>query len=140
MFLRLKISDAAAKIATSVRPRRVRALEAGEVRHQRRVAGRRAGAVMPAQTSAASAICGTHFGLTNADTSITGKRGGRQAIDEGRSCPRSRSGAGSFCRPSRGPTSTTVTPIGGPLGAHPLDLDQGDARLHELAFRAGDRA
>ena len=28
---------------------------------------------MPANTSAASAICGTHFGLTNADTSITGR-------------------------------------------------------------------
>ena len=28
--------------------------------------------MMPANTSAASAICGTHFGLTNADTSITG--------------------------------------------------------------------
>ena len=28
---------------------------------------------MPANTSAASAICGTHFGLTNADTSMTGR-------------------------------------------------------------------
>ena len=37
---------------------------------------------MPANTSAASAICGTHFGLTNADTSITGRPGGAQAIDE----------------------------------------------------------
>ena len=27
---------------------------------------------MPANTAAASAICGTHFGLTNAETSMTG--------------------------------------------------------------------
>ena len=37
---------------------------------------------MPAKTSAASAICGTHFGDTNAETSITRVAGGRQAIDE----------------------------------------------------------
>ena len=44
-----------------------------------RVAGRR---VIRAKTSDASAICGTHFGLTNADTSITGQPGVAQAVDE----------------------------------------------------------
>ena len=38
--------------------------------------------VMPANTSAASAICGTHFGLTNAETSITGVAGVAETVDE----------------------------------------------------------
>ena len=38
MFLRLKVSVDAAKTATSVTPARMRALEAGEVGHERRVA------------------------------------------------------------------------------------------------------
>ena len=37
---------------------------------------------MPANTSAASAICGTHFGLTNADTSMTRQARRAQPIDE----------------------------------------------------------
>ena len=38
MFLRLKVSVEAAKIAISVTPARERAIEPGEVRHQRGVA------------------------------------------------------------------------------------------------------
>ena len=62
---------------------------------------------MPRNTSAASAICGTHFGLTNADTSITGKFAALSRLTNS-----ILSGvdtiALSFCKPSRGPTSTTV--------------------------------
>src|ERR1700674_1115754 len=63
---------------------------------------------MPAKTSAASAIWGTHFGLTNAVTSMTGSFAAPRRLTnsilsavETETC--------SFCRPSRGPTSTTVT-------------------------------
>src|SRR5436190_9552756 len=63
--------------------------------------------MMPPHTSAASAICGTHFGLTNAVTSITGRCAALSrlmnsilsAVD---------TSARSFCSPSRGPTSTMV--------------------------------
>src|SRR5665647_395042 len=63
---------------------------------------------MPAITSAASAICGTHLGDTKLVTSISFKPA---------SCSRCTSpiltAAGtacfSFCRPSRGPTSTNLT-------------------------------
>ena len=42
MFLRLKVSEEAAKIAISATPARDRAVEPGEVRHERRVADARA--------------------------------------------------------------------------------------------------
>jgi hypothetical protein len=66
---------------------------------------------MPAKTSAASAICGTHLGLTNADTSIRGR-----PADERRSTnavlSAVDSAACSFCSPSLGPTSTIETLAG----------------------------
>src|SRR5262245_15118210 len=63
--------------------------------------------VMPANTSAASAICGTHFGLTNADTSMTGRFAALNRFTNAiLSAVETRDR--SFCRPSRGPTSTTV--------------------------------
>src|ERR1700676_4984933 len=63
--------------------------------------------VIPAKTSAASAICGTHFALTNADTSMTGRSAAlRRSTNEILSAVEIE--ACSFCRPSRGPTSTTV--------------------------------
>ena len=82
MLRRLKVSDAAAKTATSVRPAAQRALEAGEVRHERRVPRARRGASMPAHTASASAICGTRFGLTNADTSIDRQSRVAERVDE----------------------------------------------------------
>src|SRR5881394_3276313 len=85
--------------------------------------------VMPANTSAVSAICGTHFGLTKAPTSITGRRAADRRLTnsilsavETRAC--------SFCSPSRGPTSTMVT--------RTLELYQRGVRRHELAFAATD--
>ena len=59
---------------------------------------------IPRKTSAASAICGTHFGLTNADTSIAGrpavvKRSTNAILSVVATF------AASFCSPSRGPTS-----------------------------------
>src|SRR5512133_2925119 len=66
---------------------------------------------MPAMTSALSAICGTHFGLTKLVTSISLQPA---------ACSRCTSsiftaagtGCASFCSPSRGPTSTRVTWVG----------------------------
>ena len=47
----LNVSEAAAKIATSVDAGAMRALEPASVRHERRVARRRARRAMPAKTS-----------------------------------------------------------------------------------------
>ena len=63
---------------------------------------------MPANTSAASAICGTHFGLTNADTSITACPAALNRLTNS-ILSAVETLARSFCNPSRGPTSTTVT-------------------------------
>src|SRR5690606_36620912 len=63
---------------------------------------------MPAKTSAASASCGTHFGLTKLVASIE-----RRLVAESRSTRAILSAlltrAGSFWSPSRGPTSTIRT-------------------------------
>src|SRR3990167_1593637 len=67
-------------------------------------------------TSALSAICGTHFGLTKLVTSISFRPA---------SCKRCTSsiltaagtGCFSFCRPSRGPTSTSWTREGSFMGS-----------------------
>jgi hypothetical protein len=72
MFFRLKPSDDAAKIATSVTPAacaRSRPARFGTSAVYR-VPGRRS---MEPNSSPVSAICGTHLGLTNAPTSTTGK-------------------------------------------------------------------
>ncbi len=66
---------------------------------------------MPAITSAASAICGTHLGETKLVTSISFRPA---------SCNRctrpilisTGTGCASFCKPSRGPTSTILTLLG----------------------------
>ena len=64
--------------------------------------------LMPAMTAALSAICGTHFGDTNAVASTTGNPASvRRSINSiltaaGTFCA-------SFCKPSRGPTSTILT-------------------------------
>src|SRR6476661_4112219 len=63
---------------------------------------------MRAMTSALSAICGTHFGDTNAVASTTGS-----PAAESRSISSTLTAVEiepcSFCRPSRGPTSTSLT-------------------------------
>src|SRR5205085_7841012 len=66
---------------------------------------------MPAMTCALSAICGTHLGDTKLVTSISLRPA---------SCRRCTSsiftaagtGSFSFCKPSRGPTSTSLTLLG----------------------------
>src|SRR5918995_5391580 len=136
MLRRLKVSDAAAKMATSLTP------AAWALSRPARL-GTNAVYLVPcarsmrASTSAASAICGTHFGLTKAVTSTTG----RPAL-ESRSTNATLSAveiaALSFCSPSRGPTSTTVTRLGIMDGSW-LELDELVACLNELARPALDR-
>ena len=137
MFLRLKVSDAAAKIPTSPTP--AACARSSPVRLGTSAAYRVPGArEMPANTSAASAICGTHFGLTNADTSIAGRRA---AVN------RSTNSilfavlivAGSFWSPSRGPTSTIVTREGSVTGpVYALEAGSGKRPLtHGRAEGAG---
>src|SRR6478752_5974765 len=63
---------------------------------------------MPAMTCALSAICGTHLGETKLVTSIS------LSPASCRRCTRpiltsAGTGSFSFCRPSRGPTSTSLT-------------------------------
>src|SRR5678816_3148609 len=87
---------------------------------------------MPAKTSAASAICGTHFGLTKADTSIARWPAPLSASTKAilSAVPIA---AASFCSPSRGPTSTMVTLAG------LLKVDQAPVGLHQFAGTAVDR-
>ena len=82
MFFRLNVSVDAAKIAISVTPAAMRAIEARRGSARARCSACPGARVMPANTSAASAICGTHFGLTNAETSMTGRSRGAQPVDE----------------------------------------------------------
>jgi hypothetical protein len=63
---------------------------------------------MPAKTSPASAMRGTHFGLTNEATSITG-RPAALSMSTNAILSAVVTAAASFWSPSRGPTSTTVT-------------------------------
>src|SRR5439155_141350 len=89
---------------------------------------------MPANTCSASAICGTHFGLTKAETSMTG-RFAALSLSTNAILSTVETVADSFCNPSRGPTSTTRTFIRGLS----FQLDEGAIRLDELALAAIDR-
>ena len=89
MLRRLNVSDAAAKIGDLADAGGERPIEAGAVGHQRAVAHARRWRSMPANTSAASAICGTHFGETNAVTSMARVTGGASGDRRRRSCARS---------------------------------------------------
>src|SRR5215831_15478080 len=77
---------------------------------------------MRASTSAVSAICGTHLGETKAPASMTDK-----PVSERRSISSTLMAvvriADSFCRPSRGPTSTILTARG--IMSHPEDAEAG---------------
>jgi hypothetical protein len=92
---------------------------------------------MPANTSPVSAICGTRAGCTNAPTSMTGRPAAASASTNATFAAVS-TRAASFCRPSRGPTSTTRTRPAGQGGSR--DLHERHARLHQLPFAAVDRA
>src|SRR5262245_42806330 len=129
MLRRLNVSDAAAKIATSLTPAasaRSRPARLGTSALYRTPGFR----VMPANTSAASPICGTHFGDTNAETSM---RECPAAVNRSTNAIFAAAGttACSFCSPSRGPTSTTLTRVG-------RDAVRGAASLESL--KAGNFA
>ncbi len=66
---------------------------------------------MPVMTSSASAICGTHFGLTKLVTSIS-RRPASCNIPTSAILAAAGTWFFSFCRPSRGPTSTILTNSG----------------------------
>src|SRR5215470_4589328 len=92
---------------------------------------------MSASTSALSAICGIHFGDTNAPASITLK-----PVSLSRSMSAILTAAGnalaSFCRPSRGPTSTIRTSAGRRIGGLLALGGKRDKRrplVHEIARR-----
>ena len=104
-----------------------------------RCSARRLARVMPAKTSRASPICGTHLGDTNADTSIARMARRRQRDRRTRSSRRSARSRLLFCRPSRGPTSTMVTWCGSVVITS-LEVEEFHAGLHELAGLAVDRA
>src|SRR3954469_16619650 len=87
---------------------------------------------MPRKTSAASANCGTHFGLTKLVASIV-----RSPVAERRSISAILSAVEiavfSFCSPSRGPTSTMRTWDG--IAMSCLQRHQHGIGFDEVAFR-----
>src|SRR5687768_9356887 len=87
---------------------------------------------MPAYTSAASASCGTHLGLTKLVASID-----RRPVADRRSTSAILSAVAtivfSFCSPSRGPTSTMRTAAG--IATSGLQAHQHGVGLDELAGR-----
>src|SRR5689334_18359125 len=95
---------------------------------------------MPAYTSAASAICGTHFGLTKLVASTVRRpQSDRRSISAILSAVAT--GADSFCRPSRGPTSTMRT-AGSLMGgrAHEAHLAPGEQVVVAQRLRVDRRA
>src|SRR5262245_2649242 len=82
-------------------------------------------------TSAASAICGTHFGDTKLVASIDGTPASASA-----SISATLTSVGttpfSFCRPSRGPTSTMRTRAGSAMSVSLRTVDDAADRLAAL--------
>ena len=78
---------------------------------------------------------GSPSGATKHVTSITDSPA-RERVDEARSCPRSGSSAASFCRPSRGPTSTMRTAAGIVMRSPPSIVHERRRRADLLADRA----
>ena len=110
MFLRLKVSLAAVKMAISRAPAARAASK--PLRFGTSTGSRRPGRLGTCRsTSSDPAICGTHFGETNAPTSTTRKPASARARQNATRSSTLRT-ALSFCSPSRGPTSTTVTRAG----------------------------
>src|SRR5882757_8032983 len=87
-------------------------------------------------TSAESAICGTHFGLTKAPASIV-----VSPVADNRSISPTLASSDttvfSFCSPSRGPTSTMRTAAGRRVISGGLESDQGHPLLHLVAGGEG---
>jgi hypothetical protein len=77
-----------------------------EIRDEGRTRSRRRR--IPANTLVASAICGTHFGLTKDETSMTGAPAS-DSLSMKAILSAVEIDAASFWSPSRGPTSTTET-------------------------------
>src|SRR4051812_14464783 len=131
VFLRENDSEAAANTATSVAPAARAASNPCRFGTSTgyEVAGPR---LMRAITDALSAICGTHFGDTNAVASIAVK-----PVRVNRSISSTLMSVGtmpfSFCRPSRGPTSTSFTRAG---SAMMQSADVHEARGHRVSPRA----
>src|SRR6476659_2593141 len=93
---------------------------------------------MPFSTAALSAICGTHFGLTKLVTSISRRpaacRRWTSSILTAASTV-----CFSFCRPSRGPTSTRVTREGIMVCLLRL-IHRGDIAAAHAPHKPGDEA
>src|SRR5689334_1579977 len=115
MFLREKVSDAAAKTAISF-------ARAARASLRPRMFGTSTGKLTPsrrlilASTAEVSAICGTHLGETKLPASMT-----RKPVRLRRSISSILISVAtildSFCRPSRGPTSTSFTDVGKVIAA-----------------------
>src|SRR6185295_1135719 len=96
---------------------------------------------MPSRTSVWSAICGIHLGETNAVASIA-QRPALPSRSISSSLTAVGTSPGSFCRPSRGPTSTRRTDLfkGDQLRALEHLLAGGVVDfLHHAGGRRGDR-
>ena len=107
MLRRLKVSLAAVKTAISRAP--AARASSKPVRLGTSTGSRTpSGFATRRRTSSEPAICGTHFGETKAPTSTTGRPAATSRSQKATRSSTER-GAASFCRPSRGPTSTTVT-------------------------------
>src|SRR5712671_3592707 len=93
----------------------------------------------PATTCSASAICGTHFGLTNETTSISGKwHSDRRSIR--RIFSAVDTGFFSICMPSRGPSSWITILLGKLIASSLLVQQSVDAvEGQQLFYAAGLR-
>ena len=116
-------------------PAASRAGEAGQVRHERGVAD--AGAPRDAGEDLGGVGHLRHplRADTNAETSMTACPAADSAIDERDLGRRSAPTPASFCRPSRGPTSTIVTLARAAAQSAHSRSDQRHTGLHELALR-----
>src|SRR6476661_7353948 len=95
---------------------------------------------MPAMTSVEVAICGTHFGDTKDAASMLGKPA---AVSLSTSAILTAAGmvSFSFCKPSRGPTSTILTFFGKAGSAISVSFRRVDHAGDRLAaFQPGDLA
>ena len=102
-------SDAAVNTATASAPAATRALQAAHVGHQHRVADTGPAVRSPAAPRRRRPAAAPRRGETNEVTSTTGRPASARRLDEAAPWRPWATIAASFWRPSRGPTSTTVT-------------------------------
>ncbi|OIQ83914.1 hypothetical protein GALL_342880 [mine drainage metagenome] len=98
--------------------------------------------LMRAMTSAPSAICGTHLGETKAAASTLG-RPAAESRSISSTFTSGGTGLASFCSPSRGPTSTSLTCCGKcivGIAVSLLPCWDGRALNSPAAYRPGRRA